>query len=50
MAHVKSVAASIAFYRRLGFEVENTFTPPEQEDPSWANLASGRAQLMRREV
>ncbi len=46
LAHVKSVPASIAFYRRLGFEIENTFTPPEQGDPSWANLASGRAQLM----
>lgn len=46
MAHVKSVSASIAFYRFLGFDVENTFTPPDQEDPTWANLASGRAQLM----
>ena len=46
MAHVKSVPTSIAFYRRLGFEVENTFQPPQQEEPSWANLRSDRAQLM----
>jgi predicted enzyme related to lactoylglutathione lyase len=46
MAHVRSVPASIAFYRRFGFEIENTFTPPEQKEPSWANLLSDRAQLM----
>jgi hypothetical protein len=46
MAQVKSVPASIVFYRRLGFEVVNTFTPPEEEEPSWANLSSHRAQLM----
>ena len=46
MAHVKSVPTSILFYGRLGFEVENTFTPPEQKEPSWANLLSDRARLM----
>ena len=46
MAHVKSVPASIEFYRRLGFGVENTFTPAEHNDPSWAYLSSDRAQLM----
>jgi catechol 2,3-dioxygenase-like lactoylglutathione lyase family enzyme len=46
MAHVQSVPASIAFYRRLGFEVGNAFTPPELKEPSWANLLSDRAQLM----
>jgi hypothetical protein len=46
MAHVRSVPASIAFYRRLGFEVENTFTPSDQREPSWGYLSSGRAQLM----
>lgn len=46
MAPVRSVPASVAFYRRLGFEVENTFTPPGQEEPTWANLSSDRAQLM----
>jgi hypothetical protein len=46
MVHVKSVSTSIGFYRRLGFEVENTFTPSGQKEPSWANLLSDRAQLM----
>ena len=46
MVDVKSVPTAIAFYRRLGFEVENTFTPSEQKEPSWANLVSDRAQLM----
>ena len=46
MVHVKSVPTSIGFYRRLGFEVENTFTPSEQKEPSWANLLSGQAQIM----
>jgi hypothetical protein len=46
MVHVKSIPTSIGFYRRLGFEVENTFTPSEQKEPSWANLLSDRAQLM----
>ena len=46
MVHVKSVPTSIGFYRRLGFEVENTFTPSEEKEPSWANLLSDRAQLM----
>ena len=46
MVHVKSVPTSIGFYRRLGFEVENTFTPSQQNEPSWANLLSDRAQLM----
>lgn len=44
--HVRSVPESIAFYRRLGFEVENTFTPPEASEPTWANLHSGAARLM----
>jgi hypothetical protein len=46
MAHVRSVPASIEFYRLLGFGVENTFTPDGQEEPSWAYLSSDRAQLM----
>ena len=46
MAFVKSVAASIAFYGRLGFTVENTFTPSGQEELAWAWLQSGRAQIM----
>ena len=46
MAHVRSVPVSIAFYARLGFGVEDTFTPAGQEEPSWAYLSSDRAQLM----
>ena len=46
MVHVKSVPASIGFYGRLGFKVENTFTPAEQAEPSWAYLVSDRAQIM----
>ena len=46
MVHVRSVSASIAFYARLGFEVDNTFAPTGDEDPSWAYLGSDRAQLM----
>ena len=46
MVHVRSVPASVAFYARLGFEVENTFAPAGDEDPSWAYLGSDRAQLM----
>jgi len=46
MAHVRSVAASIAFYARLGFELDNAVAPAGEEDPSWAYLGSNRAQLM----
>jgi len=45
-AHVADVPRSIAFYRLLGFTVNNTFAPAGQTDPSWAWLASGGAQLM----
>ena len=46
LVHVRSVAASIAFYARLGLEVDNTVAPAGEEDPSWAYLGSDRAQLM----
>jgi hypothetical protein len=46
MIHVKSVPDSIEFYRKLGLDVGNTFTPSGQEEPSWAWLYSGEAQLM----
>lgn len=47
MAHVASVAASIAFYEKLGFEVGNMFTPQGAPEPSWAWLECGTAaQLM----
>lgn len=46
LAHVASVPESIAFYRKLGFEVANTFTPPESKDPVWVWLERGAARLM----
>lgn len=46
MVHVKSVPHSIEFYKKLGFEVGNTFTPSDQKEPSWAWLKSGEAHLM----
>lgn len=46
IAAVRNVTASIAFYRTLGFEVGNTFTPDGDSEPSWAWLTSGGAQLM----
>ena len=47
LAHVTSVPASIEFYRKLGFEVGNTFTPQGAPEPQWASLNSnGGAWLM----
>ncbi|MDQ5859205.1 MAG: hypothetical protein M3542_13140, partial [Acidobacteriota bacterium] len=46
LAHVASVPESIAFYRKLGFEVANAFTPPESKEPAWAWLERGAAHLM----
>ena len=46
MAHVARVPTSIAFYRKLGFEVANTFTPDGSSDPAWAWLRSNDAHLM----
>jgi hypothetical protein len=46
MVHVKSVPTSIGFYGLLGFRVENTFTPSDRTEPSWAYLVSDRAQIM----
>ncbi len=46
MLHVASVPRSIEFYKKLGFDVGNTFTPSDQKEPSWAWLKSGGAHLM----
>ena len=46
MLHVKSVSGSIQFYKKLGFEIGNTFTPSDQKEPAWAWLKSGGAHLM----
>jgi catechol 2,3-dioxygenase-like lactoylglutathione lyase family enzyme len=42
-AQVASVPASIEFYKKLGFEVGNTFTPDGATEPSWAWLESDSA-------
>jgi uncharacterized glyoxalase superfamily protein PhnB len=46
LAAVADVERSIEFYRHLGFEVGNTFTPSDAEKPSWAWLECGEAELM----
>ena len=46
MLSVADVERSIAFYRHLGFEVGNTFAPPDATKPSWAWLKCDDAQLM----
>jgi hypothetical protein len=46
MAEVASVVRSIDFYRKLGFEVANSFTPAGAAEPSWAWLRHGGAELM----
>jgi catechol 2,3-dioxygenase-like lactoylglutathione lyase family enzyme len=46
LASVRSVAASIAFYAKLGFEVGNTHTPDGEAEPVWAWLRTGEAHLM----
>ena len=46
MVFVKDVEGSIAFYRRLGFAVANTFAADGATKPTWAWLESGEAQLM----
>jgi len=45
MAHVADVAASIAWYAKLGFVAENTLTP-EGRPMQWAHLRNGGAELM----
>jgi uncharacterized glyoxalase superfamily protein PhnB len=46
MAHVRSVRHSVEFYRKLGFVEGNTHTPESGNEPVWAWLTSGGAQLM----
>jgi catechol 2,3-dioxygenase-like lactoylglutathione lyase family enzyme len=46
LAHVASVPRAIEFYRNLGFEVANSFTPPESREPSWVWLERDNARLM----
>jgi catechol 2,3-dioxygenase-like lactoylglutathione lyase family enzyme len=46
MAHVADIRASIAFYAKLGFAVDNQVTPAGESDPNWVWLRAERAQLM----
>ena len=46
LAYVADVAAARAFYEKLGFEADGSFTPPGEDSPSWVSLRSGRAALM----
>ena len=46
MAHVHDLRRSLAFYRHLGFEVRNTYTPDDGDAPVWAYLEAGKAHLM----
>ena len=46
MAFVASVARSIAFYQKLGFELGNTHRPEREPEPVWAWMKSDLAQLM----
>jgi catechol 2,3-dioxygenase-like lactoylglutathione lyase family enzyme len=45
MAHVADVERSLAFYSKLGFTTQNTWTP-EGKPMQWAYLRSGGAELM----
>jgi len=46
MISVADVQRSTAFYAHLGFELGNTFAPPDAAKPTWAWLHSAGAQLM----
>ena len=46
LVHVADLAASIAFYGKLGFSVGHSFTPPAAAEPAWAYLTAGGAELM----
>jgi catechol 2,3-dioxygenase-like lactoylglutathione lyase family enzyme len=46
MAYVRNVSGSIEFYRKLGFEVGNTFVPEGRTEPTWAWLESDCANFM----
>jgi catechol 2,3-dioxygenase-like lactoylglutathione lyase family enzyme len=46
MAHVADMRASIAFYEKLGFIVDNQVVPAGEEVPNWVWLRAEKAQLM----
>jgi len=45
MAHVADVARSVAWYAKLGFVAEHSWTP-EGQQMQWAHLCCGGAELM----
>ena len=45
-AFVRDVPRSIAFYEKLGFTVDNSFTPDGAGAPVWCWLRSERGDLM----
>lgn len=47
LAHVASVSRSVSFYGKLGFDLVNSLSSPSHgEEPRWAYLRSGQADLM----
>ena len=47
LAHVASVPRSVAFYGKLGFDLVNSISSPtDGDEPRWAYLRSGQADLM----
>ncbi len=44
--HVKSVPASIEFYRKLGFTVKSSHTPDGAREVCWVHMVSDRAEIM----
>lgn len=46
LAFVTSVPRSIAFYEKLGFSTRRTAKADGSDEPTWASLESGGADLM----
>jgi len=46
LAHVQSMTSAVSFYEKLGLEVINSVTPEGEEEPTWALMRSGRAEIM----
>jgi catechol 2,3-dioxygenase-like lactoylglutathione lyase family enzyme len=46
MLPVTDMTRSLAFYQRLGFDLENDFVPPGEKTAVWAWLDGGGAMLM----
>jgi catechol 2,3-dioxygenase-like lactoylglutathione lyase family enzyme len=46
MAYVADVARAAAFYAKLGFSEQGSFTPDGESAAAWVSLVSGNAELM----